>query len=140
MVLMLQREVVERLRAQPGGKAYAALSVFTQYAARLRPGMRVSPEAFVPRPKVESEVIVVEPYAEPPVHVADPAVFRRVIRAGFNQRRKQLANSLRALCTDPAALLRSLGIDPMRRPETLTLAEFAALSNGLASAELKGDA
>jgi 16S rRNA (adenine1518-N6/adenine1519-N6)-dimethyltransferase len=133
MVLMLQREVVERLHAQPGSKAYGALSVFTQFAARLRPGIRVGPEAFVPRPKVESEVVIVEPYGAAPVHVTDPALFRRIVRTAFNQRRKQLANSLRLLSKDPAAALRAAGIDPTRRPETLSLAEFAALSNVLRS-------
>lgn len=133
LVLMLQREVVDRLRAQPGTKDYGALSVYTQLAARLRPGLRVGPEAFVPRPKVESEVIVVEPYAQPPVDVDDPALLNRVVRAAFNQRRKQLANSLRAICNDPAAALRTAHIDPTRRPETLTLTEFAALSDAMAS-------
>jgi 16S rRNA (adenine1518-N6/adenine1519-N6)-dimethyltransferase len=131
MVLMLQREVVERLRAQPGTKDYSALSVYTQFAARLRPGLRVGPEAFVPRPKVESEVIVVEPLAQPPVAVDDPVVFHRVVRATFNQRRKQLANSLRAISNDPVAALGAARIDPTRRPETLTLAEFALLSNAV---------
>ncbi|HVO23400.1 MAG TPA: 16S rRNA (adenine(1518)-N(6)/adenine(1519)-N(6))-dimethyltransferase RsmA [Candidatus Margulisiibacteriota bacterium] len=131
LVLMLQREVVDRLRAQPGSKDYGALSVYTQFAAQLRPGLRVGPEAFVPRPKVESEVVVVEPYAQPPVAVDDPALFNRVVRAAFNQRRKQLANSLRAVCTDPATPLHAAHIDPTRRPETLTLAEFAALSNAV---------
>jgi 16S rRNA (adenine1518-N6/adenine1519-N6)-dimethyltransferase len=131
MVLMLQREVVERLRAQPGSKTYGALSVFTQFAARVRPGMRVSPEAFVPRPKVESEVIIVEPYEQSPVVVADPKVFTHVVRTAFNQRRKQLLNSLRPLCHDPTAVLRVAHIDPTRRPETLSLAEFAALSDAL---------
>jgi len=132
MVLMLQREVVQRLRAQPGGKDYAALSVLTQFSAQLRPGIIVGPDAFVPRPKVESEVVVVEPYREPPVAVADVGLFRRVVRTAFNQRRKQLANSLRPICADPVALLRAVQVDPKRRPETLTLAEFAALSNVLA--------
>ncbi|HXQ22352.1 MAG TPA: 16S rRNA (adenine(1518)-N(6)/adenine(1519)-N(6))-dimethyltransferase RsmA [Candidatus Acidoferrales bacterium] len=131
MVLMLQREVVERLRAQPGSKTYGALSVFTQFAARLRPGMRVGAAAFVPRPKVESEVIIVEPFDRPPVDVADAAAFARVVRTAFNQRRKQLLNSLRPLCPDPSAVLRAARIDPTRRPETLSLAEFAALSDAL---------
>jgi len=131
MVLMLQREVVERLRAQPGTKAYAALSVLTQFAARLRPGLRVGPEAFVPRPKVESEVIVVEPHAAPPVRVADATLFTRLVRTVFTQRRKQLVNSLRPLCSDPTVPLRAANIDPMRRPETLSLTEFAALSDAL---------
>ncbi len=134
LVLMLQREVVERVRAQPGSKDYGTLSVFTQLAARIAPGMRVGPGAFVPQPKVESEVIVVEPYNRPPVSLKDPTVLRRVVRTVFTQRRKQLVNSLRPLCADPIALLRALGIDPTRRPQTLTLEEFAALSNLLTRA------
>ena len=131
MVLMLQREVVERLRAAPGSKQYGVLSVLTQYAARLQTAMRVGPEAFVPRPRVESEVIVVEPRAQPAVAVRDPALFRRVVRTVFTQRRKQLVNSLRPLCRDAAHVLRRVQIDPTRRPETLTLEEFAALSDAL---------
>ncbi|MFN8624784.1 MAG: 16S rRNA (adenine(1518)-N(6)/adenine(1519)-N(6))-dimethyltransferase RsmA [Candidatus Binatia bacterium] len=135
MVLMLQREVVQRLVASPGGKAYAALSVLTQYAARVRPALRVGPEAFVPRPKVESEVAIVEPYREPPVAVVDPALFRRLIKTVFSQRRKQLSNSLRALCTDATDVLLHASIEPTRRPETLSLVEFATLSNALAAHE-----
>ena len=131
LVLMLQREVVDRLRAAPGTKDYGALSVYTQLAARLRPGLRVGPEAFVPRPKVESEVVVVEPYAQSPVQVADPLLLNRVVRAAFNQRRKQLANSLRVVCDDSVAALQAAHIDPTRRPETLSLAEFAALSDAV---------
>jgi len=133
LVLMLQREVVDRLRAEPGTKAYGALSVYTQLAARLRPGLRVGAEAFVPRPKVESEVIVVEPYAQSPVDVDDPALLNRLVRTVFNHRRKQLANSMRALSDDPAAVLCAAHVEPTRRPETLTLAEFATLSNALGS-------
>lgn len=132
MVLMLQREVAQRLVAPPGGKTYAALSVLTQYAAQVRPALRVGPEAFVPRPKVESEVVIVEPYRQPPVVVTDAALFRRIIKTVFTQRRKQLTNSLQPLCRDAAGTLRRAGIDPMRRPETLSLAEFASLSNTLA--------
>lgn len=138
LVLMLQREVVDRLRAQPGSKDYGALSVYTQFAARLRPGLRVGSEAFVPRPKVESEVVVVEPYAQPPVAVDDPALFKRVVRAAFNQRRKQLVNSLCAVCSDPLTVLHAAHIDPRRRPETLTLAEFAALSNAINARATRG--
>jgi 16S rRNA (adenine1518-N6/adenine1519-N6)-dimethyltransferase len=132
MVLMLQREVVERLVAHPGGKIYGALSVLTQFSARVRPAMRVEPEAFVPRPKVESDVVIVEPYRQLPVPVTDPALFRRLVKAAFSQRRKQVANSLRAVCRDPVEILSQVNIDPMRRPETMSLAEFAALANVLA--------
>jgi len=131
MVLMLQREVAARLYAVPGSKEYGTLSVLTQLAARVRPALRVAPGAFVPRPKVVSEVVLVEPHAQPPVRVADRATFKRLVRAVFTQRRKQLRNSMRLLCRDAEAVLCQARIDPMRRPETLTLAEFAALSDAL---------
>jgi len=126
--------VVERLVAPPGGKTYGALSVLTQLAAQVRPAFRVASGAFVPCPKVESEVVIVEPYGTPPVAVTDPTLFRRLVRTVFTQRRKQLVNSLRSLCRDPTATLRRAGIEPMRRPETLSLSEFAALSNVLSNA------
>jgi 16S rRNA (adenine1518-N6/adenine1519-N6)-dimethyltransferase len=132
MVLTLQREVVERLVAPPGSKTYGALSVLTQFAAQVRPALRIAPGAFVPRPKVESEVVIVEPYGRPPVAVSNPKLFRRLVRTVFTQRRKQLVNSLRPLCSDPTEPLGRAGIDPVRRPETLTLSEFATLSNALA--------
>jgi 16S rRNA (adenine1518-N6/adenine1519-N6)-dimethyltransferase len=77
--------------------------------------------------------VVVEPYAQSPVQVSDPLLLNRVVRAAFNQRRKQLANSLRAVCDDPVAALDAARIDPKRRPETLSLAEFAALSDALSN-------
>ena len=131
LVLMVQREVAERLRAQPGTKDYGTLSVLTQCAARGRTGLRVGPEAFVPRPKVESEVVVVEPLAAPPVAIDDLRRFTQVVKTVFLHRRKQLRNSLRALTADPVAALAAAGIDPTRRPETLTLAEFATLARAL---------
>ncbi|MFI5396382.1 MAG: 16S rRNA (adenine(1518)-N(6)/adenine(1519)-N(6))-dimethyltransferase RsmA [Candidatus Binatia bacterium] len=134
MVLMLQREVVERLVAQPGGKIYGALSVLTQFSAQVRSAMRVEPEAFVPRPKVESDVVIVEPYRRPPVPVVDTALFRRLVKTAFNHRRKQIANSLKGLCSDPTELLCGVNIDPMRRPETLSLVEFAAVADALTRA------
>jgi len=140
MVLMLQREVAERLLAPPGSKTYAALSVLTQFAAQVRPAFRVAPGAFVPRPKVESEVVIVEPYETPPVAVRDLRLFRHLVKTVFTQRRKQLVNSLRLLCRDSAEMLWRAGIDPKRRPETLSLTEFATLSNALAerSADRQG--
>ena len=131
LVLMLQREVAERLRAQPGTRDYGTLSVLTQCAARVRTGLRVGPQAFVPRPKIESEVVVVEPLATPAVALDDPRRFTQVVKTVFLHRRKQLRNSLRALTADPVAVLDAAGIDPARRPETLTLAEFAALTRAL---------
>jgi 16S rRNA (adenine1518-N6/adenine1519-N6)-dimethyltransferase len=131
LVVMVQLEVAERLRARPGSKAYGALSVLTQFAARVERGFRVHPDAFVPPPKVGSEIIVVEPHVLPPVTVADVMLFERVVHAAFNQRRKQLVNSLRSIASDPGSALRAAGIDPVRRAETLSLAEFAALTNAV---------
>jgi 16S rRNA (adenine1518-N6/adenine1519-N6)-dimethyltransferase len=139
LVLMVQREVADRLRAQPGTKDYGVLSVLTQCAARVRTGLRVGPEAFVPRPKVEAEVVVVEPLATPPVAIDDLRRFTHVVKTVFLHRRKQLRNSMRALTADPVAVLAAAGIDPARRPETLALAEFAALARAL-DASLSGTA
>ncbi len=129
MVLMLQREVAQRLRAQPGSRTYGALSVHTQFAAAVRPGFRVGPGAFLPPPKVESEVIIVEPRRTAMIRVIDPTRFHRLVTVVFSQRRKQLVNSLRPLCHEPLRVLSEAGLDPSRRPETLTLEEFGVLTN-----------
>jgi 16S rRNA (adenine1518-N6/adenine1519-N6)-dimethyltransferase len=129
LVVMIQREVAERLRATPGSKAYGALSVLTQAAARVQRGFRVAPGAFVPRPEVDSEVVRIEPSREWRADIADFDAFRRLVQTVFGQRRKQLGNSLRPLAARPAELLRAAGLDPMRRAETLSLEEFARLSN-----------
>jgi len=131
MVFMVQREVAERLRAEPGTKEYSSLSVLTQFAARVTRGFVVGPAAFVPRPKVDSEVILIEPHEQPPVAVTDTASFTRLVQTVFRQRRKQLANSLKPLAREPESTLRRAGIDPKRRPETLSLAEFAHLHDVL---------
>lgn len=133
MVLMVQLEVAQRLVAPPGSKTYGILSVMTQVAAEARIAFQVPPTAFVPRPKVESAVVCVTPRCAPPVPIGDPSVFRQVVRAAFGQRRKHLANSLRSVSPNPRALLDAAGIDPTRRPETLSLAEFAAISNAVAA-------
>lgn len=140
IVVMVQREVAERLRAAPGSKAYGVLSVLTQIVARVERGFRVPPGAFVPRPAVDSEVVVIEPSAEPRAAVDDLQAFRVLVQTAFGKRRKQLINSLRPLCDRPAELLRSVGIDPTRRPETLSLDELAAVSNalGLLGISVKG--
>jgi len=129
MVVMVQREVADRLRAKPGSKDYSGLSVCTQFAATVRKGFIVGPGAFVPRPRVDSEVVVIEPHAKPPVEVNDATAFRKLVQTVFLQRRKQLINSLKAATDHPAEILQQAGIDPRRRPETLNLEEFARLAN-----------
>jgi 16S rRNA (adenine1518-N6/adenine1519-N6)-dimethyltransferase len=131
IVVMVQREVAERLRAAPGSKAYGALSVLTQVAATVQRGFRVAPGAFVPRPEVDSEVVVIEPSLGWRADIGDFDRFRRLVQTVFSQRRKQLVNSLRPLSRSPADLLRSIGIDPTRRAETLSLDEFAKLSQAI---------
>jgi 16S rRNA (adenine1518-N6/adenine1519-N6)-dimethyltransferase len=131
IVVMLQREVAERLRARPRESAYGVLSVLVQHRAKVEHGLFVPAAAFVPRPRVESEVVVLTPHPAPPVLVRDPRQLSRVVRATFQQRRKQLANSLRAVTAEPLRLLARANIDSKRRPETLTLEEFARLAGAL---------
>jgi 16S rRNA (adenine1518-N6/adenine1519-N6)-dimethyltransferase len=132
MALMLQKEVAERVAAEPGGKTYGALSVLTQVAVAARLAFSVPPGAFSPPPQVDSAVLHLVTHRAPPVPVADPARFATVVRAAFGQRRKSLANSLAAGLSLGAERARRLceaaAIDPGRRAETLSLAEFARLA------------
>lgn len=132
MALMLQSEVAERVAAEPGGKTYGALSVLTQVACAVRLAFTVPPGAFSPPPQVESAVLHLRSHRQPPVPVHDPARFAAVVRAAFSQRRKSLANALAAglgLSAERARhLSAAVGIDPGRRAETLSLAEFARLT------------
>jgi 16S rRNA (adenine1518-N6/adenine1519-N6)-dimethyltransferase len=133
MALMLQKEVAERVAAAPGGKTYGALSVLTQASASVDLAFSVPPGAFSPPPQVESAVIRLRPHREPPVAIADPSRFGAVVRAAFSQRRKSLANALAAGLAVPAdrarRLIQAAGIDPGRRAESLSLAEFARLAS-----------
>lgn len=135
MILMLQKEVAERVAAPPGSKTYGSLSVLTQMACEVRLAFSVPPGAFRPPPQVESAVLHLRVRPAPPVPVANPARFRTVVRAAFAQRRKSLGNALAAglgVGTQRArAAIADAGIDPGRRAETLTLAEFARLADGL---------
>ncbi|MGC3996029.1 MAG: 16S rRNA (adenine(1518)-N(6)/adenine(1519)-N(6))-dimethyltransferase RsmA [Anaeromyxobacter sp.] len=133
-VFLLQREVAERLAAPPGSRDWGLLSVLLQREADVSVERRVPPGAFWPPPRVESAVLCAwfRDAAEP---VADPARFRRLVKAGFAQRRKTLRNALEAgRVVEPerlAAALAAAGIDPGRRGETLTVAEWAALDRAL---------
>jgi 16S rRNA (adenine1518-N6/adenine1519-N6)-dimethyltransferase len=127
LVLMLQREVAERIVAPPGSKPYGTLSVWTALYGDARIALRVPPSAFVPRPKVESAIVRIELRSEPRVSIGDPAGFRAVVRAAFGRRRKTLRGALAGMAT--ASQIEAAGIDPTRRGETLSLAEFAAIAN-----------
>jgi 16S rRNA (adenine1518-N6/adenine1519-N6)-dimethyltransferase len=130
VVVLVQREVAARLAAAPGTAAYGRLSVLAQWAARVEGLFDLPPGAFRPPPKVHSRVVRLTPYAEPPVP-ARLAALERVTAAAFGQRRKMLRSSLKSLGREPGALCAAAGIDPARRAETLTLAEFAALATAL---------
>ena len=133
-VLMVQREVAERIAAPPGKMSY--LSVFVQYHARVRVAFRVPPEAFEPEPAVESAVIVVEPFdADDRLGADDEEQLWRVVQASFRERRKMLHNVLaRQLpVARPRvdAALAAAGITPDRRPQTLAVGEWLALNEAL---------
>ncbi len=134
LVLMVQREVAERISAQPGAMSY--LSVFVQYHASARVAARVPREAFEPQPKVESAVLVLEPRApgERPGEIDEERLWR-VVQAGFRERRKMLHNVLRrqlpAEAARVGAALAQTGIAPDRRPQTLGVGEWIALAEAL---------
>jgi 16S rRNA (adenine1518-N6/adenine1519-N6)-dimethyltransferase len=134
LVLMVQREVAERIAAPPGKMSY--LSVFVQYHARVRVAFRVPPEAFEPEPAVESAVIVVEPFdADDRLSAEEEDQLWRLVQAAFRERRKMLHNVLaRQLPFDAvhvAAALETAGIDPDRRPQTVAVGEWLALKDAL---------
>ena len=133
IVLLVQKEVAARLGGKPATPDYSALSVFTQYHAQVETVGIVSRRVFFPPPDVDSAIVRLTPHAAPPVSVPEEALYFAVVRAAFGQRRKALLN---ALSGDPAlgwsreqasAALAAANIDPNRRGETLTLAEFARL-------------
>lgn len=127
MVLMFQREVAERIVAEPGTKAYGRLAVLAQWRSRPRIGLHLPPAAFTPPPKVASSVVVFDPIADPfPACRAQDLA--RVTQAAFGQRRKMLRQSLKPLCRNVEWLLGPLGIDPERRAETLSVEEFARIA------------
>lgn len=126
MHFMLQREVVERIVAPPGGKIYGRLTVMLAASCRAESLFRVGRGAFRPPPAVDSAVVRLVPHPADPFPLPDRARFARVVAAAFSMRRKTLRNSLRGLL-GPAAFA-AAGIDAERRPETLAPAEFARLA------------
>ncbi|MFN2309323.1 MAG: 16S rRNA (adenine(1518)-N(6)/adenine(1519)-N(6))-dimethyltransferase RsmA [Gammaproteobacteria bacterium] len=127
MHFMLQKEVVERMAARPGGGDYGRLSVMLQYRCAVQPLFTIGPGAFRPPPKVDSAFVRLIPYRTPPVQVRDEAVFAHVVQQAFGQRRKTLRNTLKGVLD--AQDFAALGIDPQIRAEQLDLADFARLAN-----------
>lgn len=135
VTIMVQKEVADRMRQEPGSKEYGALSLAVQYYAKPEIMANVPPNCFIPRPNVASAVIRLTRYEKPPVEVKDDRYMFALIRASFNQRRKTLAN---ALSNDPGLhltreqvmqALETLGMNPLIRGEMLSLEQFASLSN-----------
>ncbi|EPX79200.1 16S rRNA (adenine(1518)-N(6)/adenine(1519)-N(6))-dimethyltransferase RsmA [Litoreibacter arenae] len=127
LTLMFQREVAERIVAQPGTKKYGRLALLAQWRADARIVMELPPEAFVPAPKVHSAVVHLTALDKPRFE-ADPAVLSRVVGAAFNQRRKMLRAALKALSPDIEDRLRAAGIPPTERAEQVSLEAFCALA------------
>lgn len=129
MHFMLQKEVVERMVAQPSTPAYGRLSVMLQYYLAMEYLITVPPEAFDPAPKVESAFVRCVPHATLPFVANDTALFYKVVLAAFGQRRKTLRNTLKGLLDDAGFV--ALDINPQLRAENLSVAEFVAISNYL---------
>lgn len=138
LVAMVQKEVAERMAAKPGGKDYGALSVAIQYYTEPEIAFIVPPSSFIPAPSVDSAVIVCKRREKPPVEVCDEALFFRVVKAAFSLRRKMLNNSLKNMGIKGehvAKWLELAGVDGKRRAETLSLEDFAALTNTFAASK-----
>jgi len=133
-LLMLQREVAQRIVSPPDNKEYGVLSVMVQLLADVKIEFDVPPSCFHPAPKVYSSVVRFNILNKPRIDVEDIAFFKKVVKASFGQRRKTLLNALKSLNIETSQLLELLNIiniDSKRRGETLTLEEFAVLSRGL---------
>ena len=129
MHFMLQKEVVERLAANVGDKAYGRLGIMVQYFCRVEPLFEVPPESFNPPPKVDSAIVRLVPHPQLPVVTRDPEQLRKVVTQAFSMRRKTLRNALKNLITPEQ--LEAAGISATKRPEEVTLAEYVALTEML---------
>ena len=129
MHFMLQKEVVDRMAASPGGSDYGRLSVMIQYHCQVQPLFRIGPGAFNPAPKVDSAFVRLTPWTTLPVTVADYEQFKNLVRQAFSQRRKTLRNTLKTLLDENA--IRAAGVDPGIRPENVTLEQYAVLAGKL---------
>lgn len=134
LTIMIQKEVAERINAEPNSKEYGALSILVQYYCRTSIVRRVPPSCFIPRPKVESTVIKLEKLSKPAVEVKDKKLFFDLVRNAFNMRRKTLWNGVKSIGLTKELLEKAFDdadIDPKRRGETLSIEEFANLSNSI---------
>ena len=130
LTLMFQREVAERIVAQPGSKAYGRLAILAQWRCDARIVMTLPPEAFTPPPQISSAVVHLTALPEPRF-AANAETLSKLVATAFNQRRKMLRASLKGLRPDIEDVLRSVGIEPTRRAETVSLEEFCALARAI---------
>ena len=134
LTIMIQKEVAERIDAEPNCKEYGALSLMVQYYCNTKIIRRVPPSCLIPRPKVDSIVIRLDKLSQPRVNVKDEKLMFDIIRNSFNMRRKTLWNGVKFLGLPKESLenaFEKASIDPKRRGETLTLEEFARLSDAI---------
>lgn len=132
IIIMIQKEVAERIAAKPSTKEYGALTLLVQYYSSVEIVRKVSPKAFIPQPKVESMVIKLNKFDAPRVTIKDKELFFKIVRESFNMRRKTLSNSLKNINLEKDKLQKAFenaGIDPKRRGETLSIEEFGKLSD-----------
>ncbi|WP_372872934.1 16S rRNA (adenine(1518)-N(6)/adenine(1519)-N(6))-dimethyltransferase RsmA [Shewanella sp.] len=129
MHFMLQKEVVLRLSASPGTKAYGKLTVMAQYYCQVVPVLEVPPGCFTPPPKVDSAVVRLVPYAQKPWPAKDVELLRKVCNTAFNMRRKTLRNNLKPMLNDSD--FEALGIDAGLRPEDISVQQYVAMANYL---------
>ena len=135
LILMVQKEVADRIASSPGSKAYGTLSVWSQVHGRITDKVSVAAEAFFPRPKVRSTVLKIELFERPRIAADDVPALRGLVRSAFGQRRKTLRNALagwwKADGKTIESFLRAQGVDPQRRGETLSVEEFIRLAQSL---------
>jgi len=135
LTLMLQKEVAERMVASPGRKEYGPLSIFIQAFSDVSIRFIIKPSAFFPPPKVESALVYMVWKEKPMIEIRDEEWFKRVVKACFGYRRKTLMNALRhselSLPESVESRMEKIGIDPRRRPETLSIEEFGSLAEAL---------
>ena len=135
LTLMLQKEVADRLTASPGRKEYGPLSIFIQIFSDVSIRFTIKPSAFFPPPKVESALVHMTWKEQPMIDAEEQEWFKKVVKACFGYRRKTVINSIKhsELCSPPAveSRMEKIGIDPRRRPETLSIQELARLAEAL---------
>jgi 16S rRNA (adenine1518-N6/adenine1519-N6)-dimethyltransferase len=137
LIIMLQKEVAERLLAPPGARAYSGLSIFFQYHAAVHRCFDVSRHAFTPRPEVDSTVLRLEPFSTPPWPSTNPSFLFTLVKCAFAHRRKTLRKNLLAVpdwqlsAADVETTLSRLDLAPMSRPQELDVAQFVALAEAL---------